>query len=145
MKLNGEGTTQLVHPDGTTADVFSGTGDHVNNPLSTDQSGKGPLPTGDYYIVSRSSGGFFGKVKSWFTGRNEWFSLHRQDGTIDDYTTVNGVERGLFRMHPGTRSAGCVTFCSYDQFTSTRNLLLNSANGTIPNTNTTYYGTLTVE
>ncbi len=54
---------------------------------------------------------------------------------IDDYTTVNGVERSLFRMHPGTLSAGCVTFCIYDQFTQTRSFLLNSPNGVIPGAN----------
>ena len=145
MKLNGEETTQLVLPDGSTVDVFSGTGDHTNNPLSTDKAGAGPLPTGDYYIVGRPSGGFFGKLKSWVTGRDEWFALYRQDGKIDDFTTVNGVERSLFRMHPGTLSAGCVTFCAYDQFTQTRNLLLNSPNGTILGTNQTFYGTLTAE
>ncbi len=90
-------------------------------------------------------GGVLGKLKTWLYGRDDWFALYRQDGTIDDFTSVNGVTRGLFRMHAGARSEGCVTFCSVDQFSSTRNLLLNSPNGVIPGTNTRYYGTLTVE
>ncbi len=64
MKLNGEEITQLVLPDGSIVDVFSGSGGNVNNPLSADQAGAGTLAMGDYYISDRRSGGFFGKMKS---------------------------------------------------------------------------------
>lgn len=34
------------------------------------------------------------------TDHNEWFGLYRDDGKIDDYTWINNVERGNFRLHP---------------------------------------------
>lgn len=30
----------------------------------------------------------------------DWFALYRDDGQIDDYTVINGVRRGNFRIHP---------------------------------------------
>lgn len=37
------------------------------------------------------------------TDHNEWFGLYRDDGKIDDYTWINNVERGNFRLHPSAR------------------------------------------
>jgi Tlde1 domain len=144
MVLDRDNPTQLIGPDGTTFDVFSGTGDHINNPDSTDLVNLGPLPAGDYYVVDRLQGGFFGRLWSRLSGRDEWFALYRVDGNIDDLTVVNGVQRGLFRAHAGTRSAGCVTFCSAQQFAAFRQQLFRSPNGTIPGTDIVFYGTITV-
>lgn len=143
MELNGQPRTRLIGPNGS-FEVFSGTGDSINDPDATDEAGSGPLPTGDYYIVDRPQGGFFGRIFSRLTGRDQWFALYRQDGAVDDVTTVNGVQRSLFRLHAGTISAGCVTVCSPYGFQLLRNELLSSPNGTIPGTSTTYYGTLNV-
>lgn len=124
--------------------VFSGSGDDTNNPDSTDKADAGPLPTGNYYIVDRPSGGTLGPLRDWLTGRDEWFALYRDDGTINDSTIVNGVVRGQFRMHPGTRSVGCVTFTSGEKFQEMRGILLATTKATIPGGTTTHYGILTV-
>lgn len=144
MVVDRENPTQLTGPDGTTYSVFSGTGEHINNPDSTDLVNIGPLLAGEYYVVDRSQGGFFGRLWSRLSGRDEWFALYRVDGKIDDLTVVNGVERGLFRAHAGTRSAGFVTFRSAQQFADFRQQILQSPNGTIPGTDIVFYGTITV-
>lgn len=36
--------------------------------------------------------------------RSVWFALYRDDGNIDDWTFIDHVERGHFRLHP----AGCM-------------------------------------
>jgi hypothetical protein len=30
---------------------------------------------------------------------DQWFALYRDDGLIDDWTWINGVNRGDFRLH----------------------------------------------
>jgi len=144
MVLNNKPKTKLTGA-GVSADVFSGAKGYINDPTKTHLPELGPLPKGKYYIVSRFSGGPFGKIKSWLTGMDQWFALYRQDGKIDDFTTVKGVQRGLFRMHPGQRSAGCVTFFNQSNFNATRRALVDSANGTISKLDLTYFGTLTVK
>ncbi|KZN61808.1 hypothetical protein N473_22130 [Pseudoalteromonas luteoviolacea CPMOR-1] len=145
MTLNGEDVTYLELPNGKKMKVFSGTNGYKNDPDATDLENNGPLPKGDYYIVERASGGPIGRLNSWLRGKDRWFSLYRIDGTIDDYTVINGTTRSLFRMHPGGASAGCVTFYDSESFNFTREYLLNSPNSAIPGLDITYFGTLTVE
>jgi hypothetical protein len=60
---------------------------------------------------------------------SEWFALYRDDGLIDDYTWINGVKRGNFRLHPvgaTGRSLGCITLPSYADFRAIRRALLNT-------------------
>lgn len=155
MRLNGQATTLLtVFFDSATQctwksyNVFSGAKGHINNPDDTDKKDAGPIPKGRYYVIDRPTGG----VRDWirgtvvdFDGRGEWFALFRIDNSIDDKTTINGVTRGNFRLHPGSRSAGCVTFVKKDQFTEVRNLLLAADTELIPSTAKKYYAILTVD
>jgi hypothetical protein len=152
MRLNRQDRTWLVlrrvAADGTITrvsyPVFSGAGEHRNNPDSTSLADAGPLPTGRYYVVDRPTGGRLGPARDWITGRDKWFALFRDDGRINDQTMVNGVRRGEFRMHPGSRSVGCVTFVHEQQFNELRAILLNTTTATIPNTSIQYYGLLQV-
>ncbi len=78
--------------------------------------------------------------------KSNWLTLYRDDGSLDDQTTVNGTVRTAFRMHPGSRSAGCVTFVNFSDFRKVRDKYINSDNGELPDgSNQSYYGTLTVE
>ena len=78
------------------------------------------------------------------SGANKWFALYRNDGVIDDKTEINDVIRGEFRLHPGSRSEGCVTLKDNDDFNRLRKLLLNTKKEKIPGTNINYYGTIEV-
>ena len=58
----------------------------------------GPIPIGSYTILDH------------WENLLGWFELWRDDAWFDDFTTgPGGVERGNFRLHPGTFSAGCIT------------------------------------
>ncbi|MFB9086839.1 tlde1 domain-containing protein [Erwinia tracheiphila] len=51
----------------------------------------------------------------------------QNDGTIDDYTFINGVRRGNFRLHPRGPmgvSEGCITFVNRSDFLQIRQALL---------------------
>lgn len=149
MTLNGEELTELRLPDGSSFEVFSGVDEHVNNPLSTDKKDLGPLPTGEYYIIQRLSGGGAGsQFLEWWGDKGEWFSLYRKDGKLDDSTMINGISRGAFRMHPGSFSEGCATFKNKQDFYNVSEYLHRSANSSFIDSkgNTqVYFGTLTVE
>ncbi|MFP3617622.1 DUF2778 domain-containing protein, partial [Paraburkholderia sp. SIMBA_050] len=75
-------------------------------PNSTTVPNDGPLPAGVYYIVDRQSGGRMGWLNDFRsdllagTHRADWFALYRNDGVIDDWTSLNGIRRGHFRLHP---------------------------------------------
>lgn len=161
MTLNGQGFTQLVLPDGRSFTVFSGAEGHFNNPASTSLGFQGPLPKGEYYIVKRSVG-----WREYFTGdgsKDNWLALYKKDDKVDDVTSfpVTVMEKGAdkpytvtekrsaFRMHAGTDSAGCITFKGESgkvDFDAVRKYLIDeTANGKIPGTDTTYYGTVTVK
>jgi len=153
LKLNCNQYEMLMHRTVTTNatsevyksygySVFSGKDCHRNNPKSVAEKDKGPIPTGTYYIVDRPAGGrnFIRNYQ-----RRDWFALFRNDGVIDDQTIINGVTRGNFRMHAGSRSDGCVTFQYSDQFAKVSKILQNTTTSTIPGTTIKYYGTLTVE
>lgn len=128
--------------------VFSGATGHKNKPGSTHLKGEGPLPKGEYYVVDRPTGGkqdwIRGKFYD-FDGKSKWFGLFRKDGNIGDETLIKGVRRGQFRMHPGGRSAGCVTFVHEKDFKAVREILLGTTKKKIPGLSTEYYATLIVE
>lgn len=133
--------------------AFSGKPAYVNDPAKVMVANRGPLPTGRYYIVDRQSGGKLGWLKELMTertsaaGRSQWFALYRVDGEIDDFTFVEGVRRGNFRLHPiGRRgiSEGCITLLSPVQFNRLRAHLLSQETKLIPGTNIKYFGTVDV-
>ncbi|AIO70347.1 DUF2778 domain-containing protein [Burkholderia oklahomensis] len=133
--------------------AFSGNGKYTNDPASTTIPKDGALPTGIYYIVDRESGGRLGWLNDLGadalagTHRADWFALYRADGTIDDWTFVNGVRRGNFRLHPVGYwgiSEGCITMPNKDQFKRLRSFLKSQPASKIPGTNTNYYGRVTV-
>ncbi|WP_179404227.1 DUF2778 domain-containing protein [Burkholderia guangdongensis] len=133
--------------------AFSGRGQYTGDPKATDRKNDGPLPKGRYYIVSRESGGHLGwlydAVKDRFSNANRstWFALYRNDGVIDDWTFINGVKRGNFRLHPAGRqrlSEGCITLSNQSDFDRLRTYLLANPAGTIPGTTMRYFGILEV-
>jgi len=97
----------------------------------------GPLPPGKYWIVERGSGGTGSWIKAKsqdlvnraFYGaefdRDEWFALYKDDWGIDDGTWVDGVSRGLFRLHPGT-------IAHNSDYALIRNALLNTSPVQVP-------------
>ncbi len=104
----------------------------------------GPIPPGKYWIVERGSGGLGSwakaKAQDLFNkmyygtefGRDEWFALYKDDWGIDDGTWINNVHRGLFRLHPGTVSEGCITIAHNSDFATIRNALLNTSPIQVP-------------
>lgn len=140
--------------DGRSYGAFSGNGAGQDNPDMTNVPETGAIPKGTYYIVDRPHGGRLGWLRDYLHNRanssnNEyWFALWADDGTIDDYTTVQGVKRGNFRLHPvGSLglSDGCITLVHPDQFNDLRTRLLQSRPATIPGKGTRYYGTVEVK
>ncbi|MGF6787431.1 DUF2778 domain-containing protein [Paraburkholderia sp. 35.1] len=134
--------------------AFSGKPAHVNNPADTAVAESGPLPQGLYYIVDRQSGGHLGWLydllkDAWSdVDHSTWFALYRNDGVIDDWTFINGVKRGNFRLHPTGRwgeSEGCITVTDQSQFDRLRSFLLSHPTRKIPGTTLQYYGTVLVQ
>ncbi|MBB5426463.1 hypothetical protein HDG40_004637 [Paraburkholderia sp. JPY158] len=81
------------------------------------------------------------------TNHNEWFALYRDDGSIDDFTWVNGVKRGHFRLHPAGgegASLGCITLPSRADFLVIRNSLLNTSTILTGRPGLRAYGTIEV-
>ena len=106
----------------------------------------GPIPPGVYYIVDRPSGGRLGAIWDFLRpDKANWFALYRDDGIIDDQTSVNGVLRGAFRLHYGSISEGCITLTDRDAYARLNQILRTTSTGVIPGTNITYYGTVTVK
>jgi hypothetical protein len=142
--LNGKEFSLLRHQSGDVV-AFSGLREARNNPAFENRPGVGPIPRGVYYIVDRPTGGVLGPIRDYILGRQQWFALYRDDGTVDDVTSIGGVQRGQFRLHLGRRSEGCVTLTSMADFTRLRELLLRTETRTIPGTSIKYYGTVTVQ
>lgn len=136
--LNGADYSPLTFPGVGTFMAFSGSGEHRNNIKSAHIAKHGPLPPGRYWIVDREQGGLYAQTKAAtkdlfnrvFSGaqfsRTEWFALMRDDYVIDDWTWFRGVERGLFRLHPGTISEGCITLHRNSDFALIRDRLMNT-------------------
>jgi hypothetical protein len=152
--LNDESMSRLVC-DGVSYDAFSGdtAENYVNKVRYQDVPKLGPLPLGKYYILDRESGGRMGwliqpiKDLSAGTDRSQWFSLYRDDGVIDDLTSMNNIQRGAFRIHPaGPKriSQGCVTLDSQIAFHELRQSIKNKSGETLPGRGIKYYGILEV-
>ncbi len=144
--LNSQRFTEFFY-DGVACRAFSGNGSHRNKPSSGAVPNNGAIPVGRYYIVDRRSGGTLGPLKDWLSGRDEWFALYRDDGTIDDETFVNGVRRGEFRLHPlgpSRTSLGCITLQFQAEYDAMRRALLATATSTIARSGITTYGTVQV-
>lgn len=79
--------------------------------------------------------------------RGLWFALYRVDERIDDETVFQRVKRNYFRLHPagvnGT-SHGCITFDDLGRYMVLRDALLSQTKFTIPGTDITAYGIITV-
>jgi hypothetical protein len=144
--LNGSRFTFFTY-GGVRCAAFSGNGTHRNNPNSGNVPNNGSIPVGRYYIVDRASGGTLGGIRDWWSGKDQWFALYCDDGTIDDETFVAGVRRGEFRLHPkgpsGT-SLGCITIESQTEFNTLRSHLLAQPASNIPGTTIRTYGIVTV-
>jgi len=115
--------------------AFSGQKEGRNNPEKTNIPDLGLIARGRYFIVERPSGGRLGPFKErllkdmYGTDRSTWFALFRDDGKIDDYTFVQGVRRGHFRLHPigpSGLSEGCITLQHLLRFYYMRDMLLKS-------------------
>ncbi|RWT73524.1 DUF2778 domain-containing protein [Enterobacter cloacae] len=106
--------------------------------IRTFLKGSGPIPPGKYWIVDRGTGGLFSGLKAkvqdrWNMvisgaefGRDEWFALYKDDWGIDDGTWIDNVYRGLFRLHPGTVSEGCITITHNSDYALIRNALMST-------------------
>jgi hypothetical protein len=145
----------VLHCDGVgDFDAFSGNDAGKNNPDAVAIPDVGPLPPGRYYIVDRGSGGLFTHTIDFFadfinkTDRRKWFALYRDDGNVDDWTFIDDVARGLFRLHPhGTSniSKGCITLADPPAFYRLRDHLLHATPVAIPSGRGFAYGTVEVQ
>ena len=151
--LNSQPMSALQCPGFGTVAAFSGDGVSIDNPAATAKQDEGPLPKGTYYIIDRQSGGHLGwlwdavKDALVHSRRGEWFALYRNDRVVDDYTVIDGVRRGHFRLHPVGRlgeSKGCITLASPTQFERLRVFLKAQSTKKIPGTTLDYYGTVEV-
>ncbi|MGF6982974.1 hypothetical protein QFZ99_002451 [Paraburkholderia atlantica] len=156
--VNNEPRSPLIISGIGTFDAYSGDRQYRNRGGCTAVPGKGPIPTGKYWIVARPAGGVGSRALAWIkdafsaydgspTDHSEWFALYRDDGVIDDWTWVNGVKRGQFRLHPaGGRgiSLGCITLPSRTDFLRIRNSLLHTMTVPAGNSGLRAYGTIEV-
>ncbi|WP_233832479.1 DUF2778 domain-containing protein [Paraburkholderia sp. ZP32-5] len=141
-----------------TFDAFSGDGIYRNRGGCTMVPDNGPLPAGRYWIVDRPTGGWasqrianFKDTYNVLRGKpsyhSEWFALYRDDGQVDDFTWINGVQRGQFRLHPAGGdgvSYGCITLPSRTDFLRIRNALLRTTTIPAGNSSINAYGTIEV-
>jgi hypothetical protein len=116
------------------------------------------IAAGNLLHRNREPGGRRYRIRQWFeelglsdiggwltrADKDEWFALYRADDSIDDLTTVDGVERGQFRLHHGRFSEGCITVHREEDYAKIREKLLNSEPRLIPGTKILYYGTIQV-
>jgi uncharacterized protein RhaS with RHS repeats len=144
FELNGKAEGSLECACGEKYRAFSGNGAYRNQPDATSVKDNGPLPEGTYYIVDRPRGGPISQAAAFVTGKSKWFALYRDDGSVGDSTSEKGVARSEIRLHPGSRSYGCMTLKDDVDFDHLRNRLLKTSTGTIPGTNIKYYGTVLV-
>jgi Protein of unknown function (DUF2778) len=134
--------------------AFSGKDKVKNDPAAVAIPNVGQLPRGRYYIVDRGSGGLFTYFFDFFaditnrTDRRKWFALYRDDDNVDDWTFIDGVARGLFRLHPhgaSNVSHGCITLADVSAFYRLRDHLLRTTPIGIPGGKGFAYGTVEVQ
>jgi hypothetical protein len=134
--------------------AFSGNGSGKNNPAAAAIPKNGPLPPGRYYIVERGSGGLFTHMRDDIidlidhTDRKKWFALYRDNGNAEDWTFINGVKRGNFRLHPHglfNVSDGCITFADPPAFYRLRDRLIHTTPIIIHGRKGFAYGTIDVK
>ncbi len=118
--------------------AFSGQGFCRNNLSCMANAGDVPIPSGKYWIVDRQEGNWLSQKRVELKdsankilgrrefGKSDWFALYRDDWGIDDGTWVEDVYRGLFRLHPGRVSKGCITIAHDSDFAIIRQALLNT-------------------
>lgn len=145
----------VLHCDGVgDFAAFSGNKSEIDNPAAVAIPDVGPLPPGRYYIVDRGSGGLFAHIRDFFmdlinhTDRDKWFALYRDDGNVDDWTYINDVGRGHFRLHPhglANISDGCITLADPPAFYRLRDRLLHTTLIPIPGGKGFAYGTVEVQ
>jgi hypothetical protein len=124
--------------------AHSGLGTYRNNINCAAIAKSGPIPPGKYWIVDRKEGNYFSQkltethdeANRFFGrrafGKSDWFALWRDDWGIDDDTWIEGVQRGNFRLHPGTVSKGCITIANNSDFAMIRNALMNTSLMQVP-------------
>jgi hypothetical protein len=134
--------------------AFSGDNSGRNNPADIAIPDVGPLPPGRYYIVDRGSGGLFTHIRDFFVAHTygpdhrKWFALYKDDGVVDDWTFVEGVKRGNFRLHShGIRnfSKGCITLADSLAFERLHERLKHTTLMNIPGDTGLAYGTVEVK
>ncbi|MGF6550132.1 DUF2778 domain-containing protein [Paraburkholderia youngii] len=115
--VNNEPLSPLIISGIGTFNAYSGDRQYRNRGGCTAVPNKGPIPAGKYWIVDRPTGGIRSKARAWLadewnasrgkpTYHAEWFALYRDDGSIDDFTWVNGVKRGHFRLLESVKQHG---------------------------------------
>ncbi|QGY32032.1 DUF2778 domain-containing protein [Pantoea cypripedii] len=140
--------------------AFSGDGVYRNRAACASIPERGPLPTGKYHIVKRPTGGHGTVLKTlaldlltWWSSaptiHAEWFALYREDQIMNDYTFIDNVRRGNFRLHPigpAGISLGCITLQYRSDFLYIRQLLTTYTYGNqkVPGTNLESYGVIEV-
>jgi hypothetical protein len=114
-------------------------GAYMNNAACGAIPNEGPIPPGKYWIVDRGSGGrlsrLIAKSQDFYNrmyegaefDHDEWFALFKDDWTIDDHSWIDGVKRGLFRLHPGRVSNGCITLVHNSDYALIRNALMQTS------------------
>ena len=141
-----------------TFDAYSGNDQYRNRGGCTMVPSNGPIPAGKYWIVDRPTGGVgsraWASIKDTVNSaigsavdHGEWFALYRDDGLIDDFTWVNSVQRGQFRLHPvGGQgiSLGCITLPSRVDFLRIPNALLHTVQIPARTSGLRAYGTIEV-
>lgn len=144
LVINDADYSPLSFPGVGTFLAFSGDGVYRNRGACGMIPQKGPVPAGKYWIVDRPEGGLKSQLnasvrdaynhlmKGATFKHNEWFALWRDDWGIDDYTWVNSVMRGNFRLHPGTLSEGCITLSHDSDFALLRSALLRTQKIDVP-------------
>ncbi|ELY6212396.1 DUF2778 domain-containing protein [Cronobacter dublinensis] len=134
---NADFSPLLIYGVGTFM-AFSGDSTYRNCGGCVALPDKGPLPPGRYLIVDRPQGGAGSRIRTqvidaWNSvagvpsDHTQWFALYRADGLLDDYTWINEVKRGNFRLHPvGGQglSLGCITLQHSSDFALIRDALL---------------------
>ncbi|HTH61647.1 MAG TPA: DUF2778 domain-containing protein [Paraburkholderia sp.] len=151
-------TLTLIMPGVGAFPAFSGDDIYRNRGGCTGFVGKGPLPAGKYWIVARPGGGIASRLQASFkdvwnafhgspTHHDEWFALYRDDGLIDDWTWVEGVKRGNFRLHPvggAGVSFGCITLKSVADFRRIRRALMHTSTVSVGDPSINAYGWIEV-